>query len=67
MRCLGFSGQNSFLLSLQDQFKELGGIRTLCALLRSKNPRVVNEAVTALSYIVADSEANRVAVLSENG
>ena len=46
---------------------ELGGIRTLCALLRSKNTRVGNEAVTALSYIVADSETNRMAVISENG
>ncbi|XP_032236424.2 uncharacterized protein LOC5511221 [Nematostella vectensis] len=53
--------------AIQDQFVELGGVRTLCALLHSKDKRVVNEAVTALSYIVADSEANRQTLLNENG
>ena len=46
---------------------ELGGVRTMCALLHSKESRVVNEAVTALSYIVSDSEANRQVVIGENG
>lgn len=52
---------------IQDQFVELGGVRTMCALLHSKENRVVNEAVTALSYIVSDSEANRQVVIGENG
>ena len=51
----------------QDQFVELGGVRTMCALLHSKENRVVNEAVTALSYIVSDSEENREVVIAENG
>lgn len=46
---------------------ELGGVRTMCALLHSKENRVLNEAVTALSYIVSDSEANRQVVIGENG
>ena len=54
-------------LTCQDQFVELGGVRTMCALLHSKESRVVNEAVTALSYIVSDSEANRQVVIGENG
>jgi len=52
---------------IQDQFVELGGVRTMCALLHSKENRVVNEAVTALSYIVSDSEENRQVVIGENG
>ncbi|KAM7444435.1 hypothetical protein ABFA07_006950 [Porites harrisoni] len=52
---------------IQDQFVELGGVRTMCALLHSKENRVVNEAVTALSYIVSDSEENREVVIAENG
>ena len=46
---------------------EMGGVRTMCALLHSKENRVVNEAVTALSYIVSDSEENRHVVVGENG
>jgi hypothetical protein len=53
--------------SLQEKFVEAGGIRTLCALLRSSDMRVVTEAVTAMSYIVADNEANRLSFISENG
>ncbi|KAK2557422.1 hypothetical protein P5673_020545 [Acropora cervicornis] len=41
---------------IQDQFVDLGGVRTMCALLHSKENRVVNEAVTALSYIVSDMQ-----------
>lgn len=52
---------------IQDQFVDLGGVRTMCALLHSKENRVVNEAVTALSYIVSDSEENRHVVIGENG
>jgi hypothetical protein len=52
---------------LQEKFVEAGGIRTLCALLRSSDMRVVTEAVTAMSYIVADNEANRLSFISENG
>lgn len=52
---------------IQDKFVELGGVRTMCALLHSKENRVVNEAVTALSYIVSDSEENRQVVIGENG
>ena len=29
--------------------------------------RVVTEAVTAMSYIVADNEANRLSFIAENG
>jgi hypothetical protein len=55
------------LIFLKDLFVELGGVRTLCALLHSKDKRIINEALTALSYIVADSESNRQALLMENG
>ena len=55
------------LFLIQDQFVELNGVRTMCALLHSKETRVVNEAVTALSYIVSDSEANRQAFIAEKG
>ncbi|CAB4026011.1 ARABIDILLO 2-like [Paramuricea clavata] len=53
--------------SIQAKFVEAGGIRTLCALLRSSDMRVVTEAVTAMSYIVADNEANRLSFITENG
>ena len=70
IRYLIFTGHHSDIfvcVHYQDQFVELGGVRTMCALLHSKENRVVNEAVTALSYIVSDSEENREVVIAENG
>ena len=53
--------------SIKDQFVELGGVGTLTTLLHSSNERVVQEAATALSYIVSDTEENRQAVVAEHG
>ncbi|XP_041457956.1 uncharacterized protein LOC121410136 [Lytechinus variegatus] len=53
--------------AIQDQFVESGGIRTLTTLLHSRNTRLVQEAITALSYIVSDSEDNKHAVISDRG
>ena len=46
---------------------ELGGITTLTTLLHSRYPRLVQEAVTAISYIVVDSEDNKQAVVADRG
>ena len=46
---------------------ESGGITTLTTLLHSRNTRLVQEAVTALSYIVSDSEDNKHAVIADRG
>ena len=59
--------RHPLLLTFQDQFIELGGARTLCALLHSKSERLMNEAVMAISYIVADSETNKDAIVDEDG
>ncbi|XP_072026048.1 uncharacterized protein [Amphiura filiformis] len=53
--------------AIQDQFVELGGVGTLTTLLHSNNERVVQEAATALSYIVSDTEENRQAVVADRG
>lgn len=53
--------------TIQDHFIELGGARTLCALLHSKSERLMNEAVMAISYIVADSDSNKHAIVAEDG
>ncbi|XP_046850968.1 uncharacterized protein LOC124444401 isoform X2 [Xenia sp. Carnegie-2017] len=52
---------------IQGHFVDVGGIRTLSALLQSNDMRVVTEAVTAMSYIVAYNEANKLAFIAENG
>lgn len=54
-------------LSLQDQFIDLGGARTLCALLHSKSERLMFEAAMTISYIVSDSESNRKAIAADEG
>lgn len=53
--------------NIQDQFIEIGGARTLCALLHSNSQRLMNEAVMAISYIVADSDGNKHALVAEDG
>jgi len=52
---------------IQDQFIEMGGARTLCALLHSRNDRLMFEAAMTISYIVSDSENNRRAVADDEG
>ena len=45
----------------------MGGVRTLTALLRSKNYRIVYQVATALSYIVSDSDENKSVVVADHG
>lgn len=52
---------------LKDQFIEIGGAQTLCGLLHSRSERLMNEAIMAISYIVADSENNKSAIIDEDG
>ena len=42
-------------------------MRHLTALLHSKNEKCVQEAMTALSYIVQDSEHNKYSVIADQG
>lgn len=60
--------------SIQDNFVEMGGVKTLTALLRSENSRVMQEAASALYTIVSESDehnehksANQNAVVSDHG
>eukprot|EP00794_Sanderia_malayensis_P015116 gene15116-16672_t len=53
--------------SIQNQFIELGGARTLCALLHNKSDRLVFEAAMTISFIVSDNENNRKAIASDDG
>nr|CAB3263205.1 uncharacterized protein LOC104266168 [Phallusia mammillata] len=53
--------------AIQDQFVAVGGMKTLTALLHTKNARTVREAITAVSYVVSDSDENKPAVLAEHG
>jgi len=46
---------------------EMGGIKTLSALLHSTHHRLVHETAVALSYIVSDSEENKGAVIADHG
>ena len=52
---------------IQDSLVDMGGARTLTALLHSQEQRLVHEAAVALSYIVSDSEDNKGAVVNEHG
>ncbi|XP_071960866.1 uncharacterized protein [Antedon mediterranea] len=52
---------------IQDQFVEMGGVSTLSTLLHSTNKRIIQEAVTAISYIVSDSEDNKHSVVADRG
>ena len=45
----------------------MGGARTLCALLHSRNDRLMFEAAMTISYIVSDSENNRRAIADDEG
>ena len=45
----------------------MGGVRTLTALLHSKDNKLVYQAATALSYITADCEENKFALATEHG
>lgn len=53
--------------AIQDNFVEIGGVKTLTALLHSKNQRIVYQACTALSYITSDSEENKFSVATQHG
>ncbi|KAJ8029072.1 hypothetical protein HOLleu_28382 [Holothuria leucospilota] len=53
--------------AIQDQYVELGGVTTLSAILHSQNKSLVQEAATALSYIVADSDENKHVVAADRG
>nr|XP_006812035.1 PREDICTED: protein ARABIDILLO 2-like [Saccoglossus kowalevskii] len=53
--------------AIQDQFVEMGGVSTLTTLLHSNDQRIVQEAATALSYIVSDSEDNKPHIVSDRG
>ncbi|XP_019642924.1 PREDICTED: uncharacterized protein LOC109484142 isoform X2 [Branchiostoma belcheri] len=53
--------------AIQDKFVEMGGVRTLTAVLHAHDQRVVKEAATALSYIVSDSEENKPAIVADHG
>ncbi|XP_074655461.1 uncharacterized protein LOC141909031 isoform X2 [Tubulanus polymorphus] len=55
------------LPDLQDQFIDEGGLRSLTAVLRSSNERLVYEAATALSYIVSETDENKSAVINDHG
>jgi hypothetical protein len=45
----------------------MGGVRNLMALLHSTNERLVYQVATAISYIIADSEDNKMAVVMDHG
>ncbi|KAI0237039.1 hypothetical protein LSAT2_012485 [Lamellibrachia satsuma] len=53
--------------AIQDTFVEMGGVRTLTALLRSKNHRIVYQVTSALSYIVSDSDDNKNVIVTDHG
>ncbi|XP_066296555.1 uncharacterized protein [Branchiostoma lanceolatum] len=53
--------------AIQDKFVEMGGVRTLTAVLHAHDQRVVKEAATALSYIVSDSEENKPTIVADHG
>lgn len=53
--------------AIQDTFVEMGGVRTLTALLRSKNHRIVYQVTSALSYIVSDSDDNKSFIVTGHG
>ncbi|XP_067951093.1 uncharacterized protein [Watersipora subatra] len=52
---------------IQDKFVEIGGVKHLTALLHSRGERCVQEAMTAISYVVQDSEQNKHAVIADRG
>ncbi|XP_052082318.1 uncharacterized protein LOC127719978 [Mytilus californianus] len=60
--------------SIQDNFVEMGGVKTLTALLRSENSKVMQEAASALYTIVSESDehnehksSNQSAVVADHG
>lgn len=60
--------------TIQDNFVDMGGVKTLTALLRSENSRVMQEAASALYTIVSESDehnehksANQSAVVADHG
>ena len=46
---------------------ELGGVQTLCALLRSDRDRVVYEASCALSFISSLHDPHKLLIVDNNG
>lgn len=55
------------LPAIQDNFVEMGGVKTLTALLNSRDNKLVYQAATALSYITADSDENKWGVATDQG
>ncbi|XP_041377932.1 uncharacterized protein LOC121390227 [Gigantopelta aegis] len=53
--------------SVQDAFVDMGGVRTMTAVLHSPHPRVMQEAAVALYTIVSESEHNKSAVVADHG
>ncbi|ELT98694.1 hypothetical protein CAPTEDRAFT_227098 [Capitella teleta] len=53
--------------AIQDNFIEIGGVRSLTALLHSPSARVVYQCATAISYIVSDAEENRSSIVADHG
>ena len=51
----------------QGQFIELGGLQTLCALLRSSRERVVYEVSCALSFIASSHDQHKSKIVDNNG
>ena len=45
----------------------LAGMKTLTVLLNAKNPRTNFEAILAISYVVSDSDDNKLAVVAGHG
>lgn len=55
------------LETIQEQFIDLGGLQTLCALLRSCRQRVVYEASCALSFIASSHDQYKSLMVDNNG
>ncbi|KAJ8319922.1 hypothetical protein KUTeg_001509 [Tegillarca granosa] len=53
--------------SIQDTLVEMGGVKTLSALLHSENARIMQEAALAIYTIVSESEENKSAVVADHG
>ncbi|KAK3104942.1 hypothetical protein FSP39_013664, partial [Pinctada imbricata] len=53
--------------SIQDNFVEMGGVKTLTALLNSENSRIMQEAALAIFTIVAESDEHKHVVVMDHG
>ncbi|XP_064642369.1 uncharacterized protein LOC135496785 [Lineus longissimus] len=53
--------------AIQDRFVEIGGMKTLSAVLNSPIERLVYEAASAISYVVSESDENKQVVVQGHG